>query len=89
METGMMSAQPTSQNAGYSGTVDVAGKPIEVKNGVAEVQGKQFFVSVTGDMVADEQGRLVGFIENGVFKKNTNEHLKMLMDKGLIQEGGK
>ena len=89
MEQGMLSQAQPQQQAAYNGTVDALGTQVEVKDGVAEVQGHKFYVSNDGQMVADEQGRLVGFIENGVFKKNTNEHLKMLLEKGLIQEGGK
>lgn len=88
MNQGMMSP-PKANGQTYNGTVDVMGTPVEVKDGVAEVQGHKFYVSNDGQMVADEQGRLVGFVQDGKFQKNTNEHLKMLLDKGLIQEGGK
>ena len=83
-----MSQQPKSP-ASYSGEVDVAGEKVSVANGEAEVRGEKYYVSADGNMVADKQGRLVGFIENGQFKKNTNEHLKMLLDKGLIRDDPK
>lgn len=77
-------AQPQQQGA-YNGTVDVMGEPVEVVNGVAEVEGEKYFVSIDGDMVANIKGQLIGYVEEGKFKPNDAEHLDELRQKGYIK----
>jgi len=54
-------------------------------NGVAQYNGKTFYLSANGGMVIDDKFRLYGFVENGEFKETTQEHLAKLKAQGLIE----
>ena len=89
---GMMGGQPPAQGGDpslshgqFNGTVDVGGKPVEVKAGVAMVEGKPFMVSDNGAMVVDHEGNLVGHIEGDTFVQADQEYLKLMQEKGYVQ----
>lgn len=81
-------AQPQQQGA-YNGTVDVMGEPVEVVNGVAEVEGEKYFVSNNGKIVINSKHQVFGYIEDGVFKPLDRQHYEMLKAEGLIEEPNK
>lgn len=83
-QEGMLSGtQPAHK--GYNGTVDVEGKPVQVRNGVAEAEGDKFFVTDDGLIVFNQQMQPLGYIENGVFKFTDENHRKLLKSAGYIQ----
>ena len=85
---GMMTGQggdPTTSHGAYNGTVDVQGQQVEVKNGVAKVEGQPYFVSDNGAMVVDYQGKLIGHVENGEFKVVTADYMNKMAEAGYIQ----
>ena len=78
MPQGMMGGQPvapmpqqggnpTLSHGQFNGTIDVQGQPVEVKSGIAEVEGQRYMVSDDGKVILDARGQLVGHIENGQF----------------------
>jgi len=79
--------QPTggTQQGTYNGDVKVRGTTVHVVNGVAQYNGKTFYLSANGGMVIDDKFRLYGFVENGEFKETTQEHLAKLKAQGLIE----
>lgn len=82
--TGMLSGQPQQQQ-GYSGEVDVAGSKVTVSNGVAEYDGKKYYVSNNGEMVLDENRRLVAQITDGKVVAPSKQLIEMLREKGWIE----
>jgi hypothetical protein len=89
---GMMGGQPPAQSANpslshgkFNGTVDVQGKPVEVKAGVAMVDGKPFMVSDDGAMVVNAEGNLVGHIEGDKFMVADAAYMKQMQDAGYVQ----
>ena len=76
---------PALSHGKFNGTVMVEGKPVQVKAGVADVDGKPYIVSDDGQLVLDSKGTLVGHIENGKFIPADQQYLKMMQDKGYVQ----
>lgn len=83
----MLSAPAPSQapSQTYNGTVSVEGTPVEVKDGVAEMDGEQYYVSSQGEMVIDKDRQLLGYIENGKFMPMDDQHLADLKAKGYLE----
>lgn len=79
------SADPALSHGKFNGTVMVDGKPVEVKAGVANVEGKPYIVSDDGQLVVDHQGRLVGHVEGDTFVPADAAYLKMMQDKGYVR----
>lgn len=78
--------QPTQQpEQGWNGVVNVNGQPVEVRNGVGTFQGKQYFVSNDGRIVADEQRNFIGIIQDGNFVKATKEMAAQLKQQGILE----
>lgn len=73
------------QSQGWSGTVNVQGQPVQVQNGVGEFQGKKYFVSNDGMIVADEQRNLIGIVQDGVFVQATKEIAAQLKEQGILE----
>jgi len=91
-QQGMMGGQPPAQSADpslshgkFSGTVMVEGQPVEVKAGVAQVEGQPYMVSDDGKLVVDVKGRLVGHIEQGQFVPADEAYLKQMQDAGYVR----
>jgi hypothetical protein len=91
-QQGMMGGQPPQQagnpstsHGKYNGTIDVQGQPVEVKAGVAEVEGQPYMVSDDGALVVSSQGQLVGHVENGKFVVITPEYHDQMMKAGFLQ----
>ena len=85
---GMMTGQggdPTTSHGAYNGTVDVQGQPVQVQNGVAQVEGKPYFVSDNGAMVIDQQGKLLGHVVDGQFEVVTPDYMNQMAQLGHIQ----
>ena len=51
----------------YNGTVDFMGTPIEIKDGIGDIEGNKIYVSPNGEVVADSTGKIMGRVENGKF----------------------
>lgn len=79
--------QPAQQSQGkpYNGTVTVNGKQVQVNDGIAEFNGKRFFISTDGGIVMDESRHVIGRIENGTFKPVDEQQIADLKAKGLAQ----
>ena len=89
---GMMSGQAPQQGGNstlshgqFNGTVTVQGKPVEVKAGVAQVEGQPYMVSDDGKLVVDSKGRLMGHIEQGQFIEADETYLKQMQDAGYVR----
>ena len=83
---GMMQASnPTLSHGNFNGIVEAEGQKVEVRNGVADVEGQQFMVSDDGKMVINTQGQLVGHIENGKFVVVTPEYHDKMLKAGYLQ----
>lgn len=78
-------ADPALSHGQFNGTVMVDGNPVEVKGGVANVDGKPFMVSDDGQLVVDHQGRLVGHVEGDTFVPVDAAYLKLMQDKGYVR----
>mgnify|MGYP001593013777 FL=1 len=48
-------------------------------------QGKQYFVSNDGRIVADEQRNFIGIIQDGNFVKATKEMAAQLKQQGILE----
>ena len=71
----------------FSGDVQVGNQVVQVRDGIANVGGRNFFVNDDGLLVADvKTGRLVGIIVDGVFHKITQEIVTMLQEMGMLEE---
>ena len=92
MPQGMMGGQPVvpmpeqsdpnTSHGQYNGVVEVEGKPVQVKAGVANVEGQPYFVSDNGAMIVNHQGQLVGHIENGKFVVVTEDYARKILGSG-------
>lgn len=79
--------QPKPQpQEGYNGIVTVAGENVSVKNGIAQYGGDTYYVSNDGDIVAEANRNIVGYIKDGEFKPLDNEHITLLKSKGMLEE---
>ena len=81
----MQGQPPTQPQQGWNGVVNVGGQPVEVRNGVGTFQGKQYFVSNDGRIVADEQRNFIGIIQDGNFVKATKEMAAQLKQQGILE----
>lgn len=85
----MLSGQPQSkpqQSAGYNGVVSVNGEDVVVQGGVAQYDGKTYYVSNDGDMVIDGSRNIIGYVDGGKFKPIDQAHLNMLREKKYLEE---
>lgn len=81
---GMMS-QSQQEQKGYNGTVNVSGQPVEVSNGVAEVEGQKYYVTADGALVIDMKSQPIGYVENGEFHPTDAHHRQILKQFGYLQ----
>ena len=90
-QQGMMGGQPqqatspTLSHGHYNALVMVEGQPVEVKAGIAQVEGQPYMVSDDGKLVVDVKGRLVGHIEQGQFVPADEAYLKQMQDAGYVR----
>ena len=70
----MQPGQPPQQQ-GFNGVVDVQGQPVKVVNGMAQFQGKPYFVSPPVSVVLDQNKRIVGKVENGKLSPMNPKHV--------------
>jgi hypothetical protein len=87
-QQGMMGGQQAPEQGGgggYNGVVSVNGKPVQVTQGVANMDGKNYLVSDDGSMVVDQDQRIVGYIENAQFKPMDAEHAAQLEQAGVTE----
>lgn len=82
---GMLSGAQQPAQKGYEGVVTVDGKPVEVRNGVAEVDGAKFYVTADGALVIDEKSLPIGYVENGEFHVTDAHHRQILKQFGYLQ----
>jgi len=80
-------ANQMNPQGGFSGTVNVQGTPVEIKQGRASFQGQQFFVSNDGKYVVDPTRNLVGIIQDGSFVRATPEIIDQLRQEGIVGNG--
>lgn len=85
MMTGGKGADPTTSHGSYNGNVTVEGKPVEVRNGVAKVEGEPYFVSDNGAMVVNHKGQLIGRVENGQFVVVDADYMNKMAEAGYIK----
>ena len=78
-------ADPALSHGQFNGTVMVDGNPVEVKAGVATVDGQPFMVSDDGQLVVDHKGNLVGHVEGDTFVPVDAAYLKLMQDKGYVR----
>lgn len=69
----------------YNGTVNVNGNPVQVKDGIAEMGGKRYFVAIDGSVVMNEQRQVVGKVVNGKFEPTDEAHISELRKKGIVE----
>jgi hypothetical protein len=79
------SQDPALSHGKFNGQVIVEGKPVDVKAGVAQVDGKPYIVSDDGTLVLDAKGNLVGHIEGDQFVPADEKYLKEMQAKGYVQ----
>lgn len=84
-------AQPQQSETGqsgtghYNGTVQYQGKPVIVKDSIAEVGGERFIVSDDGRIVVNDQRQFVGTIQNGKFMPVTPELIEQFKQEGVFE----
>jgi hypothetical protein len=79
------SQDPALSHGKFNATVEVEGKPVQVQNGVAKVDGKPYIVSDDGQLVLDSKGTLVGHIVDNKFVPADQAYLKQMQEKGYVQ----
>ncbi len=91
---GMMGGAPAAPQGGnpdtahgkYNGVVvDPEGNKIEVRGGIAQVDGQPYVVSDSGAMVVNGKGQLVGHVENGKFILVDDTYLNQMRDAGYVK----
>lgn len=87
---GMLSNQqevPQEQGAegSYNGVVDYGTGKVLVRNGMAEIDGKNFKVFGDGDMIVDEDANIVGYIVDGTYQPMDAEQLNKLVEMGMAK----
>lgn len=71
----------------FNGVVQSDIGPIQVKNGIAKVEGEVYFVSDDGKLVVDPKTHgLVAIIQNGKVIEPTPEIIDQLTQQGIIQK---
>lgn len=73
------------QEGGFNGVLEVGGQKVQVVDGVAEFQGKQYMVSDDGLIVMDKDQNLIGIIQNGKVSKPTEEMISRLKEQGILE----
>lgn len=77
-------------NAGgkaYNGTVDFMGTPIEIKDGIGDIEGNKVYVSPGGEVVADSTGKIMGRVENGKFAVIDKNQASMMEQNKMAERG--
>jgi hypothetical protein len=91
---GMMSgAQPPQgrqpkELQGFTGTLTIEGKPVQVENGDLTYDGETVFVTADGQMVIDSNKQVIAYIENGEIRPMDNAHMEALKQQGLVDAAG-
>lgn len=71
----------------FNGVVQSDAGPIEIKNGIANVEGEVYFVSDDGKLVVDSKTQgLVAIIQNGKVIEPTAEIIDQLTQQGIIEK---
>ena len=76
---------PNTSHGKFNGVVETESGPVEVRAGVAQVEGQPYFVSDNGAMVVDHQGRLLGHVTEGTFEVVTPEYMNKMAEAGYIK----
>lgn len=76
---------PNTSHGKFNGVVETESGPVEVRAGVAQVDGEPYMVSDTGALVVNTKGQLVGHIENGKFVVVTPEYHQQMTEAGYLQ----
>lgn len=71
----------------YNGTVDFMGHPVEIKNGIGDIEGHGVYVSPGGEVVADDKGKIMGRVENGKFAVIDKAQGERLMQNKMAERG--
>lgn len=69
----------------YNGTIDALGQPVEIKDGIGEIEGRKIYVSPNGEFVADDKGQIIGKVENGKFGVIDKAHAQKLEQAKLAE----
>jgi len=84
---GMMAQGGSAGKKPYNGELTYHGITRPVVNGVAEYEGKKFFVSGDGSVVWDEQGQIRGSVDRGGnLVPVSPETLQKLEQSGALQK---
>lgn len=75
---------PNTSHGKFNGVVETESGPVEVRAGVAQVEGQPYFVSDNGALVVNAKGQLAGHIENGKFVEVNETYLKQMQDAGYV-----
>ena len=73
----------------YNGTVDFMGTPIEIKDGIGDIEGNKVYVSPNGEVVADSTGKIMGRVENGKFAVIDKNQASTMEQSKMAERGAK
>ena len=76
---------PNVAHGKFNGVVETESGPVEVRAGVAQVDGEPYMVSDTGALVVNAKGQLVGHIESGKFLLVDDAYLNKMRASGYVQ----
>lgn len=79
---------PQKELQGFTGTLTIEGKPVQVENGDLTYDGETVFVTADGQMVIDQNKQVIAYIENGQIKPMDNAHMEALKQQGLVDAAG-
>lgn len=71
----------------YNGTVDFMGTPVEIKEGIGDIEGHKIYVSPGGEVVADDKGKILGRVENGKFAVIDKNQASMMEQNKMAERG--
>jgi len=79
---------PQKELQGFTGTLTIEGKPVQVENGDLTYDGETVFVTADGQMVIDQNKQVIAYIENGQIRPMDNAHMEALKQQGLVDAAG-
>lgn len=79
--------EPGGRGKAYSGTVDFMGHPVEIENGIGDIEGHGVYVSPDGAVVADDKGKIMGRVENGKFVVIDKAQGERMMQNKMAERG--
>ena len=80
--------QQPKELQGFTGTLTIEGKPVQVQNGDLTYDGETVFVTADGQMVIDKNKQVIAYIENGEIRPMDNAHMETLKQQGLVDAAG-